>query len=153
MLVLVLAGWRSVGILWSTSLFAVALMVLGVFSTSLLRRLELNMRHNADVIADVAAVKLARNPGSLAALCARLAENDGEVVSTGWRSELMWFEMVEAADLAGEKDPEAKVRTRRELVDRAVAAYAEAGQDVPVEHGERFDRWLADHPSSSSSLT
>jgi hypothetical protein len=65
----------------------------------------------------------------------------------------MWFEMVEAADLAGDKDPAARVRTRRELVDRAVAAYAEAGEDVPAEHGERFDRWLADHPPSSSSLT
>ena len=153
MLVLLLAGWRSVGILWSTSLFAVALMVLGAISVSLLRRLEMNMRRNADVIADVAAVKLARNPGSLAALCARLAENDGEVVSAGWRSELMWFEMVEAADLAGDKDPDAKMRTRRELVERALAAYAEAGEDVPAEHGERFERWLADHPSGRPAVT
>lgn len=149
MLVLLLAGWQSVGILWSTSLFAVALMVLGAICTSLLRRLEMNMRRNADVIADVAAVKLARNPGSLAALCARLAENDGEVVSAGWRSELMWFEMVEAADLAGDKDPEAKVRTRRELVERALAAYAQAGKDVPAEHRERFEQWLAEHPAAT----
>ena len=67
------------------------------------------------------------------------------VASAGWRSELMWFEMVEAADLAGDKDPEAKVRTRRELVERALAAYAEARKDVPVEEGERFERWLTDH--------
>ena len=145
MLVLLLAGWQSVGILWSTTLFAVALMVLGAMSTSLLRRLEMNMRRNADVIADVAAVKLARNPGSFAALCSRLAENDGEVASAGWRSELMWFEMVEAADLAGDRDPEAKVRTRRELVERALAAYAQAGEDMPAEHGERLEHWLADH--------
>jgi Zn-dependent protease with chaperone function len=153
MLVLVLAGWRSVGILWSTSLFAVALMVLGAICTSLLRRLEMNMRRNADVIADVAALKLARNPGSLAALFARLAEDDGEVSSAGWRSELMWFEMVEAADLAGDKDPEAKIRSRRELVDRALAAYAQAGKAVPAEQGERFERWFADHPMPGQVLS
>ncbi len=151
MLVLLLARWRSVGILWSTMLFAVALMVLGAMSTSLLRRLELNMRHHADEIADVVAVQLARNPGSLASLCARLAENDDEVGTAGWRSELMWFEMVEAADLAGDKDPEAKARTRRELVERASAAYATASIEVPAEHRDRFEHWLAEHPSGAVS--
>lgn len=151
MLVLLLAGWRSVGILWSTMLFAVALMVLGAMSTSLLRRLELNMRHHADVIADVVAVKLARNPGSLAALCARLAENEDDVASAGWRSELMWFEMVEAVDLAGDKDPEAKSRTRRELVERALAAYADARTDVPAELRQRFEQWLAANPAGAVS--
>lgn len=142
MLFLLLAGWKSVGILWSTTLFAVALMVLGLLATTLLRRVEMGMRRNADVIADVVAVKLARNPGSLAALCARLAENDSDVAASGWRTELMWFEMVEAADLAGDRDPEAKVRTRRELVERAMVAYAEAGEAVPADVGERFERWL-----------
>jgi Zn-dependent protease with chaperone function len=151
MLVLLLAGWKSVGILWSTSLFAIAMMVLGAMCTSLLRRLELNMRHNADVIADVAAVRLARNPGSLAALCARLADNDSEVGAAGWRSELMWFEMVESADLAGDKDPEAKVRTRRELVARATAAYAQAGTEIPAEHLQRFERWLTDHAGAGAT--
>jgi hypothetical protein len=93
-------------------------------------------------------VTLARNPGSLASLCARLAENDAEVSSASWRSELMWFEMVEAADLAGDKDPDARFRTRRELVERALAAYAEAGMSLPDEHRAQFDRWLADHPTS-----
>ena len=146
MVVLLLAGWQSVGILWSSILFAIALMVLGAICSSVLRRLEMNMRHNADVIADVAAVTLARHPGSLAALCARLAEHDGDVSSAGWRSELMWFEMVEAADLAGDKDPAAKMRTRRELVDRALAAYAQAGEDVPAEHRQRFEQWFAATP-------
>lgn len=147
MLFLLLAGWRSFGLAWGATLFALALMVLGAVCTSILRRLEMSMRRNADVIADVAAVGLARNPGSLADLCARLAELDDDVVSAGWRSELMWFEMVEAADLAGDKDPTAKVRTRRELVQRAIAAYAAAGQDIPEAHRARFEQWLEDHPT------
>jgi len=149
MLVLLLGGWRSFGIVLGPTLFAIALMVLGAVCTSILRRLEISMRRNADVIADVAAVKLARNPGSLADLCARLAEIDDDVVSAGWRSELMWFEMVEAADLAGDKDPQAKVRTRRELVERALAAYAEADRDIPEEHRAQFEQWLADHPTDT----
>jgi len=58
--------------------------------------------------------------------------------------------MVEAADLAGDKDPEAKLRTRRELVERALAAYADAKQDIPDEHRRRFEQWLADHPPTPS---
>lgn len=134
MLFLLLAGWRSFGLAWGATLFALALMVLGAVCTSILRRLEMSMRRNADVIADVAAVGLARHPGSLADLCARLADLDDDVVSAGWRSELMWFEMVEAADLAGDKDPTAKVRTRRELFQRAIAADAAAGRDIPEAH-------------------
>ena len=149
MLFMLLAGWRSFGIAIGPSLFAIALMLLGAACTSVLRRLEMSMRRNADVIADAAAVELARNPGSLADLCARLAEIGDDVVSAGWRSELMWFEMVEAADLAGDKDPEAKLRTRRELVERALAAYADAKQDIPEEHRRRFEQWLADHPTDA----
>ncbi len=141
------AAWNGAGILWSTMLFALALMVLGSICTPLLRRLEMGMRRNADEIADVAAVKLSRNPGSLAALCAVLAEDERHVLATSWRSELLWFEMVEAADLAGDTDPEAPLRTRRELVERARAAYAEAGEPVPEEYQRQFEAWLAKHPS------
>ena len=149
MLVLLLGGWRSFGIAIGPSLFAIALMLLGAACTSVLRRLEMSMRRNADVIADAAAVQLARNPGSLADLCARLAEIDDDAVSAGWRSELMWFAMVEAADLAGDKDPEAKLRTRRVLVERALAAYADAKQDIPEEHRRRFEQRLADRPTAA----
>ena len=65
-LVLLLGGWRSFGIAIGPSLFAIALMLLGAACTSVLRRLEMSMRRNADVIADAAAVQLARNPRSLA---------------------------------------------------------------------------------------
>jgi len=139
------AAWEGAGILWSTMLFALALMVLGSVCTPLLRRLEMGMRRHADELADVAAVKLARNPGSLAALCAGLAEDERSVRAASWRSELLWFEMVEAADLTGETDPEAPLRTRRELVERARAAYAEAGEPVPEKYQLQFDAWLAKH--------
>ena len=143
------AAWYRVGVLWSTILFSLALMVLGSVCTTLLRRLEMGMRRHADELADVAAVKLARNPGSLAALCARLAEDEGHVRAAGWRSELLWFEMVEAADLSGETDPEAPLHTRRELVQRARAAYAEAGEPVPEECQRQFQAWVAQHPADA----
>ena len=139
------AAWNGSGILWGTILFALSLMVLGSICTPLLRRLEMSMRHNADEIADVAAVKLARNPASLAALCAGLADDERRVLATAWRSELLWFEMVEAADFAGETDPEAPVRTRRELIERAQAAYAAAGEHVPDQYEQQFQVWLAKH--------
>ena len=146
---LVMSAWNGAGIFWSSILFSFALFVLGLVCTPLLRRLELGMRHHADEIADVAAIKLARNPGSLASLCARLAEDERTVAAAAWRSELMWFEMVEAEDLIGEVDPEAKVRTRRELVTRALAAYAEAREPVPAELDQRFQDWLSQHAGST----
>jgi len=150
MLVMLLgAAWNGAGILWSTILFALALMVLGSICTPMLRSLEMGMRRNADEIADVAAVKLSRNPGSLAALCAGLAQDERHVLCASWRSELLWFEMVEAADLAGDTDPEAPLRTRRELVDRARAAYAEAGERMPDEYERQFQAWSEKHPSGT----
>jgi len=149
--VLLSAAWNGDGILWSTILFAFALTVLGAICTPLLRRLEMGMRRHADEIADVAAIKLARNPGSLAALCAGLADNEHKVLRASWRSELLWFEMVEAADLAGETDPAAPFRTRRELVERARAAYAEAGEAVPEQYERQFEDWLAKHPASAGA--
>lgn len=129
--------------LWSTGLVAVLLIVLGTLSHSVLRKLELSVRHHADEIADVVAIKLARNPSSLGSLCARLAANAGRVRRTGWRSELLWFEAVEAelesggVQFGGEGASNiaaamgAEARGRSELVKRAVAAYAEARLPLP----------------------
>jgi Zn-dependent protease with chaperone function len=131
-------------VLGSTALIAVALVALGTLSRSVLRRLELAVRHHADEIADVAAIQLARNPQSLGVLCARLAENEGRVRHAGWRSELLWFEAVE--DLAEVAGPEvgirdsdqiaaavgAAARTKQALIERAVAAYAEARLPLPA---------------------
>lgn len=142
---LVMAAWKGPGIFWSGIVFSFLLLALGLVCTPLLRRLEMSMRRHADEIADVAAIKLARNPGSLASLCARLADEERSVMNAAWRSELMWFEMVEAEDMAGESDPEAAVRTRRELVTRALGAYAAAREPVPEEVGHRFTAWLSQH--------
>jgi heat shock protein HtpX len=139
--VLVLVGiliWEVGTFLWGTAVVGVLLVVVGWSSSSVLRRLELAVRHSADEIADVLAVRLARNPASLGAVCARLAVDDARVASAGRRSELLWFVAVEKSEF--EADPAvhsaemATFRTRRraELVQRAVAAYSTAGVPLPA---------------------
>jgi Zn-dependent protease with chaperone function len=126
--------------LWSAGITALALIALGWISRHSLRRLELSVRRNADEIADVAAIRLAKNPASLGAVCARLAANSDRVAPVGWRSELMWFEAVETLDseaaaggTAAPEYVEANRRSRRELLDRAVRAYATAHVPLPEE--------------------
>ena len=99
------------------------------------------MRRNADAIADVVAIRLAKNPASLGAACAALATNADRVTPVGWRSELMWFEAVESLAPDGDDDSamreyygevaEANRRSRHELLDRAVHAYATARVTLP----------------------
>ena len=113
-----LLGYHTEIYLWSAGVTAVALVVLGWVSTHSLRRLECRVRADADDIADVAAIELARNPQSLGAVCARLAANPGVVSPVGWRSELLWFEATTGAD---------------ELVTRSVTAYATARVPLPPE--------------------
>jgi hypothetical protein len=103
------------------------------------------VRRSADEIADVLAVRLAKNPASLGAVCSRLALDDTRVASTGWRSELLWFEAVETSEF--EADPTVlaaemesfRVRSRTELVRRAAMAYATAGVPLPAVVAEMRD--------------
>jgi Zn-dependent protease with chaperone function len=130
-------------VLWSTGLIALLLLALGGLAKATLRKLEFGVRGHADEIADVVAVKLAKNPQSLGAICARLAANPDRVAPAGWRSELMWFEAVEA--IADQPNALAKKfehpqllgelnrRSHRELIERAVKAYAEARLPLPAE--------------------
>lgn len=129
-------------LLWSTGLIALAMLGLAAASHFSLRRLELRVRREADAIADVVAVRLARNPASLAAACRALGDNPHRVSRVGWRSELMWFEAVEdpgaAQSVLGGQDPADEALTerlaaaaRRELADRARHAYAAAGLPEP----------------------
>lgn len=130
-------------ILWSAGITGAALVALGWISKHSLRRLEFQVRANADAIADVVAIGLARNPASLGAVCAALAANADRVSPVGWRSELMWFEAVES--LEPESDDEAAMknyygevatanrRSHHELLDRAVHAYATARVALPPE--------------------
>lgn len=118
-------------VLWSTGLVAVALVVLGTLSRTTARRLEIAVRRHADEIADVVAVRLARNPEGFAAACARLAKNPGRVAVTGRRSELLWFEAVETPDAPDALGPHAgrvppAMRNDPELLARAARARAEA---------------------------
>ncbi len=130
-----LVGWLAWYVeiyLWVTGLIALALLVLGWISHSVTRRLELSVRHHADEIADVVAIRLARNPAALGAVCARLAQDSRRVERTGSRSELLWFETVEELDEPSEEvSAAAEHRSRSTLIDRALAAYATARVPVP----------------------
>ena len=119
--------------LWSAGLTGLALVVLGWISRHSLRRLEFGVRRHADDIADVAAINLAKNPASLGSVCARLAADNDRVAPVGWRSELMWFEAVESAggDASDFDVAAANARSHRELLHRAVAAYATARVTLP----------------------
>lgn len=148
MLVVALA-WKSEFelVLWSTGLMGVAAAVLGLIAHYPLRRLEVAVRRNADKIADVVAVKLARNPESLGGVCERLGRHRGRVRHVGWRSELLWFEAIEDAANAAparhfmadpdedatiaELEREMERRCADELRRRAQAAYAAAGVGGP----------------------
>jgi heat shock protein HtpX len=131
----VLVGWAAwdLGLyLWSTGLVAISLLLLGWLSRAATRRLELSVRHRADEIADVVAIRLARNPASLGALCARLADDTRRVRRTGARSELLWFETVEELEESTDgAAASAEVRDRTHLVERALAAYGTARVPVP----------------------
>ncbi len=129
--------------LWSAGLTGIALVVLGWVSRHSLRRLEFSVRRHADEIADVAAIRHARNPASLGSVCAKLAANPDRVSPVGWRSELMWFEAVESPDAAtddtGSDVVAANRRSRQELLGRAVAAYATARVPLPTDVQARLD--------------
>jgi heat shock protein HtpX len=133
-----IVAWEVGTFLWGTGIVGLLLIGLGWGSSSTLRRLEIAVRQSADEIADVLAVRLARNPASLGAVCARLAIDQTRVAATGWRSELLWFEAVETSEF--EADPTIlatemetfRIRSRSELVRRAAAAYATAGVPLPA---------------------
>ncbi|MEO6125879.1 MAG: M48 family metalloprotease [Ilumatobacteraceae bacterium] len=132
-------------VLWSTGLVALLLFGLGVVSKTMLRRLELSVRRHADEIADVVAVKLAKNPSSLGMVCQRLAANPARVSPAGWRSELLWFEAVESVDSVPTSDgamtevtqvfastfAAVDGRSNAELTQRSIRAYAEARVPLP----------------------
>lgn len=133
-------------VLWTTGLVGLLLLGLGLVSKTALRKLEVSVRRHADEIADVVAVKLAKNPSSLGSVCARLAANPGRVSPVGWRSELLWFESVEPVDMPSSPDPTANAdvqkayepvlalvnaRSNAELTQRSIRAYAEARVPQP----------------------
>lgn len=131
--------WEVGIFMWGTGIVGLMLIVLGWSSSSTLRRLEMAVRRSADEIADVVAVRLARNPASLGAVCARLALDDSRVASTGWRSELLWFEAVETSEFEAEPTvlsaemESFRTRSRGDLIRRSTAAYATARVPLPAE--------------------
>lgn len=131
-------------VLWSTGLIGLAAAILGMIAHLPLRRLEVAVRRDADQIADVVAIKLARNPQALGELCDRLSRDERHVEHVGWRSELLWFEAIEVMPstpralmlLSDSDDGAAEAAQLREqaareialeLGRRADAAYAAAG--------------------------
>jgi Zn-dependent protease with chaperone function len=152
--VVVVTGWlafKDYAYLWGTFLTGLGLLVVGGLSAFAFRGLELSVRRHSDEIADVAAVQLARDPVSLAELLVRLAENDARVGPAPSSAEHLWFELVEVVP----EEPDsilalsARVRTRRDLLDRAERAYAEARVPMPSEVRRRVDQWRREHASIS----
>ncbi len=150
--VVVATGWlafKDYAYLWGTFVTGLGLLVVGGLSAFAFRGLELSVRRHADEIADVAAVQLARDPVSLAQLCIRLAESDERVGPAPSSAEHLWFELVEVVP----EEPDsilalsARVRTRRDLLDRAERAYAEARVPMPSEVRQRVERWRRENAS------
>ena len=79
------------------------------------------LRGDADQLADVGAVRLARHPEAFGRLCDKVAADDGTVAVKAHHLDHLWFkEVADEPDVAG-----------RELRARADAAYAAAGVARP----------------------
>jgi Zn-dependent protease with chaperone function len=102
--------------LWSLGVFGLGLVAIGSVTVAGVSRVLPQLRAEADAVADVAAIELARNPAALGAVCARLAA-DARVVSRRVpQVEHAWFKLV----------PDGSTDVSRELRRRAKAAYSEA---------------------------
>ena len=127
---LVLAGSFNVGLLPSWIAFGAALVVLGGAAAMLVGRAQARLRRESDTVADVAAIRLARDPGSLGSACTTLAADARVVARNSWRSDPAWFvpigQVIDPTTrvrfTAGPSDPVAD-----ELHRRAADAYAIAG--------------------------
>ena len=124
---LIVGGLLYAGGTWvSGYAFGIALAVVGFLAAALLGRTTRRIRSEADDVADVAAVHLAKNPFALGQALDRVASDPRRVMHNTWRSELLWFETTEedAGLTSGSRE-------RREVNRRAEAAYATARRERP----------------------
>jgi Zn-dependent protease with chaperone function len=104
----------------------IALAIVGFVTAALLGRTTRRIRSEADDVADVAAVHLAKNPYALGQALDRVGADARRVTHNSWRSELLWFETTEE-----DGGLDAFNRGVREVNRRAEAAYATARRERP----------------------
>jgi Zn-dependent protease with chaperone function len=122
---LVVVGSVQIGFLPSLLGFGVVIAALGATTAALLARAQRRLRAESDAVADVAAIRLARDPGSLGAACASLAADRRVVARSSWRSEHAWFVPVTELITVDHERPASGVDpVAAELHRRAAAAYA-----------------------------
>lgn len=101
---------------------AIILAVIATTTSVSLGAAKHRVRRNADDVADVVAVRLARHPEALGQLLQRLEHEPSVVAHSNWRTAMLWFEeMPESVD--GDTRGTARIN---ELRRRATAAYATA---------------------------
>lgn len=99
----------------------VALLVLGWVAERLVDPVGRRLRHDADRLADVGTVHLARHPDALARLCDHLAADERRVGVSANHLDHLWFEEV----------TESTGAARDELIRRAADARAQASTAQP----------------------
>lgn len=116
------AGFTEAGLFLPTPfLGGLALLALGWVAERLVDPVGRRLRHDADRLADVGTVHLARHPDALARLCDHLAADTEKVAISANHLDHLWFEDVT-------DPPEA---ARDELVRRAADAREQAGATRP----------------------
>jgi heat shock protein HtpX len=101
---------------------ALLLFLVSAIGTRALRAAKHRVRKDADDVADVAAVRLARHPEALGQLLTRLEAEPSVVAHSTWRTAMLWFEeMPEPGDEAA-----GEAHRTEELRRRSRAAYAAA---------------------------
>lgn len=119
-------GWQVGDVfLVSWLIAAILLALVSTLGGAALEAAKHRVRRNADDVADVVAVRLARHPEALGQLLTRLEHEPSILARSTWRTAMLWFEeMPEVPELA-EADTRGPVRIA-ELRRRAQAAYATA---------------------------
>lgn len=116
-------GWQ-VGdfFLVSWLIAAILLAVVGVIANTALSAAKHRVRKDADDVADVVAVRLARHPEALGQLLTRLEHEPTVVEHTSWRTAMLWFEEMPES-IEGDSGGNDRLE---ELRRRSAAAYATA---------------------------
>lgn len=113
-------------ILVSWLLVAIALVVVGTSSSVLISSAKHRVRRNADDVADVVAVKLAKHPEALGELLYRLEHESSVIRHSNWRTAMLWFEEMAPVTEGTAAEPPDDPRRVAELRRRCDAAYATA---------------------------
>jgi Zn-dependent protease with chaperone function len=115
-------GWQAGDVLLvSWLLAAILLAVVGGIADMALGAAKHRVRKDADDVADVVGVRLARHPEALGQLLQRLEHETSVVEHSTWRTAMLWFE--EMPEPGEEGGADARIL---ELRRRASAAYATA---------------------------